>query len=104
MSIVDKLMADAKEISLGLPIIEATVRVFVTGFEEVKPKTENAARLLIVATVSFVVSSALTLFRGDRIGTLVFIAKVQEGLDKQMEIIANGKEVVETKPFEGRPS
>ena len=104
MSNVDKMMADAKEISLGLPMIEATIRTFVSGFEQVKPRSENAARLLIVAVVSFVVSAALTLFQGDRFGVLLFLAKVQQGLERQMEVIANGEEVVETKPYKGAQS
>jgi uncharacterized membrane protein len=104
MSVIDQIKADAKEISLGLPMIEATIRTFVSGFEQVQPRSENAARLLIVAVVSFVVSAALTLFQGDRLGVLLFLAKVQQGLERQMEVIANGEEVVETKPYNGAQS
>jgi hypothetical protein len=93
------MIATAKEISLAVPTVEATVRVFVNGFEDVRPKSENEARLLLFAVVSFVTSTALTLFRKDRLATLLFLAKVAHGLRRQMEVIGEGAEVCETKPW-----
>ncbi|MFM1977455.1 MAG: hypothetical protein RL145_2301 [Pseudomonadota bacterium] len=104
MSVVDKLMADAKDVALGLPIVEASVNTFVSGFEMAEPKTEKATRLLVGSIVSFVVLAASRLLHGNRLFVLLFLAHVRQGLQVQMEAISNGAELVEIKPYQGGQS
>lgn len=104
MSVVDKIMADAKDVSLGVAIVEPTVKAFVRGFKGAELETERASRLLVSTIVSFVVLAACTLLRNNRLFILLFLAHVRQGLKNQMEYISSGAELPETKPYEGGQS